>query len=143
MTEQIRVRILITTPDPISPRLWGVVRQDLASQLRDYFQHRPELLLERDGVTTIHTSVSEGVARVGLNAPAFALAVVNMLRLYQLPQRFQVRLAILGLSSPAFNRDSQRILSQSLDLVPVADGLREIETADLEVAAAYPGVEAA
>jgi hypothetical protein len=42
MTEQARVRILIGSPEAISPRLWSIVRQDLVAQSRDFCHYHPE-----------------------------------------------------------------------------------------------------
>lgn len=137
MTEQIRVRMLITIPDPISARLWMVVRQDLGNQVREYFHYGAELQPDRDGLTIMHVAVSAGVARVGLHAPAFVQAVGNMLREYQLPQRFVVRLAILGLSGTALTHNGRGRIHNSNDLVPAVEGVRAIETATLDVPAAY------
>jgi len=126
--QYIRVRIRIARLDPVPQRLWQLVRQDLGQQMRGYFHHTPEIGMDQENVTIYTTSVTPDVARVGLNAPAFAEAVRNMIAEYGLPQRFDVGVAILRVPQ-RFDHVKQQELRTSADLAPALDWLEVIAAA--------------
>ncbi len=126
--QYIRVRIRIARLDPVPPRLWHLVRQDLGQQMRGYFHYSPDIGMDQEHVTIYTTSVTPDVARVGLHAPAFAEAVRNMIAQYGLPQRFDVGVAILRLPQE-FDHARRQELNRSPDLTPALDWLEVIATA--------------
>jgi hypothetical protein len=126
---RIRLRIQITRLDPIQPRLWQLVRHDLGAQLRGFFQYEPEIGMDQGDLTTYMIAVTPDTARVGLNAPAFALAIRKMVNEYGLPQRFGVGVAIVRLPE-AFSHDQKRQLTHSMDLAPTFEWLEIVETAE-------------
>jgi hypothetical protein len=132
MSHNIRVRIILTRLDPLKPRLWQIVRQDFAQQMTEYFHGRPEMGMDQGEVTVIHTSVTRSVAQVGLHAPAFALAVGNMLRQYGLPQRFHVSAAIL--STPvSIPREALVVLHRSTEPAPEGEHFTWLGMAEEQV----------
>ena len=132
MSDTIRVRIVITRLDPLTPRLWTIVRQDLGQQLTEFFHYRPEMGVDQGEVTVIHASVTPAIARVGLHAPAFALAVGNMLRQYGLPQRFSITVAILS-TPPTITREALVALHRSSQPAPNAEGFTWLGVAEEQV----------
>lgn len=127
--QYIRLRIQITRLDPVQPRLWHLVRHDLAAQMSGYFHYQPEVAMDQGDVTTYTASVTPDVARVGLNASAFAQAVRNMVKEYGLPQRLGVGVAILRLPE-GFNHEQKRQLTLAAELAPTFEWLEIVETAE-------------
>lgn len=127
--QHIRLRIQITRLDPVQPRLWHLVRHDLAAQMTGYFHYGPEVGMDKGDITTYTSSVTPDVARVGLNAPALAQAVRNMLNQYGLPQQFGVGVAILRLPE-SFSHEQKRQLTLATELAPAFEWLEVIETAE-------------
>lgn len=132
MPDTIRVRIIVTRIDPLTPRLWAMVRHDLSRQITEYFHYRPEMGVDQGNVTVLHASVTPTVARVGLHAEAFAQAVGNMIREYGLPHRFTVQVAVLSMPS-ATPRDVLVSLHRSTDAAPPIEGVTVLDVAENQV----------